>query len=145
MHRSELILRHPCPRPDKQLRNMHCDHCDRDVIDLARLTEREVRALKKRALGGERICVRYRVDGDGLIQLRRPPRPVRTAAVAAGLAALLACGAARADTSVPQAKTAASAKKSAATVAKAKAKEPPPPPPPAVKKLQLEDQIDGGI
>jgi len=156
MHRSELPIRFPCPDPAKQTTStpgrLYCATCDRDVVELDRLNEREVRALKARADAGERICVRYRVDTEGLIQLRAAP-PRRRPIAAAGLATLLACGTAAADSTLPPTRSAPTARKDAAPQQRqpdragkpAQAKEParprpaPPPPRPVV------DMIDGGI
>jgi hypothetical protein len=99
MHRRELPIRTPCR--ERELQGLFCTSCQREVFDVERLTAAEVRALRRRAADGERICVRYRVDDQGFIQLRPRPAPARAALVAAGLASLLACGAAQADTTVP--------------------------------------------
>src|SRR5262249_55756626 len=105
IHPRELPIRFPCPHSSQRIsvapRPLYCASCDRDVIELEYLTDRQVRALKARALAGERICVRYRVGGDGLIKLKPRTSHSLGGAAAAGLATLLTCATAQADTSVP--------------------------------------------
>ncbi len=159
MRREDLPIRFPCPDKNKQLSavpgQLYCATCDRDVIELDRLTAAEVRKLKKRAYSGERICVRYRVDGDGLIQLRPSPpiRPLGAVAAAAGLAAMIAGGGAQADSSVPapvaKAPCARSAgAKTASNGVKPVAPQPPGKTLPAKAKpaaVVVNDMVDGGI
>jgi hypothetical protein len=159
MQREELPIRFPCPDKNKQLAatpgTLYCATCDRDVIELEYLTAREVRALKKRADEGERICVHYKVDEDGLIQLKRSPpmRPMRAMAAAAGIAMALTGGAAIADATVPSAQKVPCAKgkgNGSATVATAQVTpqtpgkaQPLKPARPAPKPVY--DMVDGGI
>jgi hypothetical protein len=162
MHSRELPIRFPCPAPGPSLTveagRLHCAACDREVIELDRLSEAEVRSLRKRARKGERICVRYRADEDGLIQLRRsrPLRPLRAAAAAAGLASLLACGAAGADASLPRAAGSTAAQTAAPAPARlpvpvqarlpAKGHAAPPTAPKAPQpKVKRWEQYDGGL
>jgi hypothetical protein len=158
MQREELPIRFPCPDKNKQLGGatgiLYCGTCDRDVIEVEYLTAKEVRALKKRADGGERICVRYKVDGDGLIQLKRSPpmRPMRAIAAAAGIAAVLAGGAATADATVPAPRKIPCAKSNgtghtAAQLAtpEVRGKSQPLPKPVQAASKPRYDVIDGGI
>jgi len=113
MRTSELPISEPCDedwggmRRDPGARRF-CDQCSKHVHDLTSLTEAEAREILARA-AGERICVRYRVDGSGTLKFRQPaqntqvepalvpvgalrrrPIPSRVAPIAAAPAAALA-------------------------------------------------------
>ena len=76
MRKSELPISNPCDedwggmRRDPGARRF-CDQCSKHVHDLTSLTEDEAREVLAQA-GGERICVRYRVDGSGTLEFRQP-------------------------------------------------------------------------
>lgn len=75
----------------------HCNTCDKTVHDLARLTERDARAL---IAGDERVCVRYSTTPAGTV--RTAPEPlvppgrllakVKPLMLAASALAASACG-----------------------------------------------------
>lgn len=65
-----------------------CDKCDKHVHNLSEMTERQATALLD-AEDGARMCVRYRVGGDGRIRFR--PEVRRAGFVAALSLAMAAC------------------------------------------------------
>lgn len=72
-----------------------CARCDRTIVDLRAVTQRELDALAPKGS----ICARVRVDAQGVV-LARPPEvvPLRRAAAAVAVAATLtACGPERAS------------------------------------------------
>ncbi len=74
MRMSELPIAEPCHEAwDAMDRSpgarRFCDRCTKHVHDLSALTEPEARAVLASA-GTERICVRYRVDGSGVLKFR---------------------------------------------------------------------------
>jgi hypothetical protein len=82
-------------------RSRHCAHCDQSVVDVSKLSRREVEALIEARERGTRLCVHLLVrEDDGAILLADgyalpPGRPAgragRSLALAAGTAALVAC------------------------------------------------------
>jgi len=161
MRASDLPIRFPCPDKQKQISGeagrLYCGTCDRTVIELEYLTEKEVRKLKKRADEGERICVRYWVNPEGLVRLRPSPPmgKMRAAAAAAGIAALIAGGSAQADATVPQGATKSAVKPCAKGANGAKPQQPPNAQPAKAQPVKpakalppprVEDiMVDGGI
>ena len=106
MDSSKLPITGPCPIDldaigfDRSSKVSHCTHCDKSVHNLSTMTEADARAfLRERA--GEKICVTYARDKEGVVQFERDPQVVplarltrRSAAAAAGFglaAALAAC------------------------------------------------------
>lgn len=95
-----LRIASPCEVPWSEMSPVeggrHCATCDRDVLDVSRLTKTELLRVLQ---ASQRPCVRQHVAPDGELILAappRPPRPVRPAAVVA-LAALVSAGPARAE------------------------------------------------
>lgn len=80
MRMTELPISEPCQedwdamREDPGARRF-CDQCTKHVHDLSELTEAEARAVLDNR-GDRRICVRYRVDGDGSLKFK--PAEART-------------------------------------------------------------------
>lgn len=101
-----LRVRNPCRvgyanlAPETE-RSRHCERCDQSVVDVSKLSRREVEALLEARERGARLCVHLLVrEDDGAILLADghalPPgrpvgRPGRSLALAAGTAALVAC------------------------------------------------------
>jgi len=105
MDSSKLPITGPCPIDldaigyDRGSKVGHCGHCDKSVHNLSTMTEKDARAfLRERA--GEKICVTYARDPDGVVQFRTARKPdvvplarlrrSATAAAGVGLAAALA-------------------------------------------------------
>jgi hypothetical protein len=51
---------------DGDARRRHCDACDREVVDLSAMSEKEARAVVERAREVA-TCVRYRARSDGMV------------------------------------------------------------------------------
>jgi hypothetical protein len=66
---------------DPTARGRFCHKCEKQVLDLSSMTEREARTTLG-ACAGKSICVRYHHDDDGAIRFRAEPR---IAAAAAGV------------------------------------------------------------
>ena len=106
MDSSKLPITGPCPIDldaigfDRTSKVSHCTHCEKSVHNLSTMTEADARAfLRERA--GQKICVTYARDKEGVVQFQPDPQVVplarltrRSAAAAAGIglaAALAAC------------------------------------------------------
>lgn len=108
MDSKHLPITSPCPIDldaigfDRTSRQSHCSHCDKNVHNLSRMTEREVRAFMKENAGVQ-LCVTYNRTPEGkvafrpepsaqLVPLQRLKRRPAAAAAGFGLAmALAAC------------------------------------------------------
>ncbi len=107
MDSSKLPITGPCPIDldaigyDRGSNVSHCTHCDKSVHNLSTMTETDARAFL-REHAGEKLCVTYARDKDGVVQFKRDTPQIvpltrltrRSAAAAAGLglaAALAAC------------------------------------------------------
>jgi hypothetical protein len=73
---------------DPTARGRFCHKCEKQVIDLSSMTEREARSTLG-ASAGKSLCVRYHHDQDGAIRFR-PEARVATAAAGVVLTTLLA-------------------------------------------------------
>ncbi|NVB41789.1 hypothetical protein G6O69_28410 [Pseudenhygromyxa sp. WMMC2535] len=73
-----------------------CDMCSKHVHDLSSMTEREARGVLAEESRKGRVCVRYRMGGDGQIRFRREtteaPSLWRMSLAAAGLAVTMLTG-----------------------------------------------------
>lgn len=97
LRKSELPISNPCDedwggmRRDPGARRF-CDQCSKHVHDLTSMTEDEARDVLAQA-GGERICVRYRVDGSGALRFREPAQKTQIEPTLVPVAALRRRGA----------------------------------------------------
>ena len=83
MRKSELPIDEPCHEDWGAMRRdpgsrRFCDQCSKHVHDLTSMTEAEAREVLASA-AGERICVRYRVDGSGNLKFRAPAHKTQPA------------------------------------------------------------------
>lgn len=106
MDSSKLPITGPCPIDldaigfDRSSKVSHCTHCDKNVHNLSTMTESAARAFL-REHAGEKMCVTYARNKEGVVQFEPEPQIVplsrlarRSAATAAGFglaAALAAC------------------------------------------------------
>jgi hypothetical protein len=76
MHMRRLPLIESCQEDWAEMRpegrGRHCDACDRNVVDLSAMTEREARRVIEQARG--RVCVRYAIDEDDEVMFRARTR-----------------------------------------------------------------------
>ncbi|HZS37623.1 MAG TPA: hypothetical protein VFF06_12390 [Polyangia bacterium] len=105
MHKRALPILNPCREDWDEMRRdgagRHCARCDYTVVDLSQLTEREAKRVVANRRG--KLCVRYRVDGEGELMFRAPSRRgFERLAAGLGLASLVSAAApAFADASIP--------------------------------------------
>ncbi len=73
MRREDVPIDEPCDASWQAMqgddRRRHCDHCDRDVVNLSQMTEREAEAF---LADHHAPCVRYHVTADDEIVFRDP-------------------------------------------------------------------------
>lgn len=96
----------PCDEPWEAMEprgcNRHCASCDKTIHDLAALTFDEAAALLD---SGTEVCVRAKVQGDGVVELKKGGRSAgRRIMAAAGVSVALATAACQTvpDTSEPR-------------------------------------------
>lgn len=80
MRARNLPITGPCPveldrgGPSGEGKRRFCEHCDKNVHVLSNMREVEARAFLK-AHAGEKLCLSYRLDGEGRIQFRSDRAP----------------------------------------------------------------------
>jgi len=76
--RTEVRVVEPCPEDWEAMtgdaRARRCERCERVVHELSERTAAEIEALRTERAAGERLCVRYRVDGQGQVVTRTSER-----------------------------------------------------------------------
>ncbi len=76
VHRRQLPILSPCtefvPPPGAADLGGFCEHCQREVHDVSKLREAELRSFLA-ARVGTRVCLAYRTDPRGYVELRRDP------------------------------------------------------------------------
>ena len=78
MRKDRLPIASPCTEDwdamDGDERRRSCQKCDKEVVNLSELTDREVQRLFQRKRGQD-LCVRYAFDDAGNLELRPSPVP----------------------------------------------------------------------
>lgn len=106
VHRRQLPLAYQCegfvPAPGSTGEGGFCERCRRQVHDVSAMRESELRRLLAAHAGGT-VCLAYRTDARGRVQLRPEPAWARWQPLAVGALALLlaACAGLAGDPVIP--------------------------------------------
>jgi hypothetical protein len=92
MHRDDVPIEMPCGVPWNDMARAgdacrYCRTCERPVVDLSAMTERQARRFLAREHGA---CISYLFDDEGTISFRQPRDRSSTVPAAAGILALVA-------------------------------------------------------
>src|SRR6187200_1035200 len=79
MHRRQLPVLNPCHENwddmDGDAKRRHCESCDKEVINLSAMSERDAQKVVAVARS-QKTCVRYRVGADGMVMFAPNGAPV---------------------------------------------------------------------